>query len=75
MPRWVQIALIATIPISALIVASANRWEALHFEKSESLNWDSFYLLDRWTGHLQACTVVPRQSEQQPARASCQSLN
>ena len=75
MPRWLQILLVAALPVSALIVASSNRWEMTHFEKSASLGWDSFYLLDRWTGHIQSCTVLPAQGEQQPARATCQGLN
>lgn len=75
MPRWLQIMLVAALPISALIIASANRWEMTHIEKNADLGWDSFYLLDRWTGHIQACTVLPGQAGQQPARATCQGLN
>ncbi|KOX55102.1 hypothetical protein ADL19_13440 [Streptomyces purpurogeneiscleroticus] len=75
MPRWLQIALVAALPISALIVASANRWEAVRFEKNAEFGWDSFYLLDRWTGHIQACTVLPAQAGQQSAHLTCQGLN
>ena len=58
MPQWLMtaLALFTAMLISAMVVAPANRWEAVNFSKN-SMGWDTFYLLDRLTGGMQQCTV------------------